>query len=276
MQVDRVGQSESRIDRHRRPLDAAIGAGKHPRTLRSRQHPHVLLRHHGIREADQAAVLPIVHIDMTGLTAVDDARNDLAVLVLNIDQDRRADRVKIPNVMGDVLIVAGILAGVEIERHERVGVEIVAGTNGAVQVGRRIADHEIDALRGEIDRRVLPHAAAERLDRDHPTWRAAPFPPRCRDACRGRWHPWWPKRRPNSPGWCRSSIRACRSWRHRRGRSRGYHIRHRWCRSGFCRRPRSAPSSRCSRASGSASWTCQTTLPDLASRATSLASSVPK
>ena len=39
---------------------------------------------------------------------------------LHIDQDRRADRVEIPHVMGDILEVAGIFAGIEVERNQRV------------------------------------------------------------------------------------------------------------------------------------------------------------
>src|SRR5262249_11798711 len=46
---------------------------------------------------------------------------------------------------------------------QRVGVEIVARADGAVEVGRGVADHEVDALGLEVDRGVLPHAAAERL-----------------------------------------------------------------------------------------------------------------
>ena len=65
--------------------------------------------------------------------------------------------------MRNVLEVADVLAGVEIERDERVGIEVVAGADRAVEVGRGIADDEIDALRRQVDRRILPHAAAERL-----------------------------------------------------------------------------------------------------------------
>ena len=65
--------------------------------------------------------------------------------------------------MRDVLEVADVLAGVEVDRDQRVGVEVVARTQAAVEIGRRIADHEVDAGCVEIDRRVLPDAAAERL-----------------------------------------------------------------------------------------------------------------
>src|SRR5262249_23656170 len=67
------------------------------------------------------------------------------------------------HVVGDVLEVADIPAGIEIERDQRVGVEVVAGAQRAVEIGRRIADDEIDAVGREIDRRILPDAAAERL-----------------------------------------------------------------------------------------------------------------
>ena len=88
---------------------------------------------------------------------------DLPSLSFTSTRIGRADRVEIPHVMGDVLEVADIFAGVEIDRYERVRIEIVAGPDRAVEVRRRIADHEVDALGLEVDRRILPHAAAERL-----------------------------------------------------------------------------------------------------------------
>ena len=114
MQVDGVAQAETRIDRHRRPFDAAVGARQHARAFRRRQDPHVLLRDHCIGEADQAAVLAVVHVDMPGLAGMHHARNGLAALVLDVDQHGRADRVEIPHIMRDVLEVAGVLAGFEV------------------------------------------------------------------------------------------------------------------------------------------------------------------
>ena len=63
--------------------------------------------------------------------------------------------------MGDVLKVTDIFAGLEIQRDQRVGVEVVAGPVRSVEVGRRIADDEVDPVGRKIDRGVLPHAAAE-------------------------------------------------------------------------------------------------------------------
>ena len=59
--------------------------------------------------------------------------------------------------------MADVGAGFQIDGNERVRIEVIARTRGAVEVGGRISDDEIDAIRGQIDRRALPHAAAEPL-----------------------------------------------------------------------------------------------------------------
>ena len=101
----------------------------------------------------------------------------LAVLVRRVDQHGRADRVEIPDVMGDVLEVADVLAGVEIERDQRVGVEVVAGTDRAVEVGRGIADHEIDAVGRQVDRRDSATRRRRASCRGRRSWRARPSRP---------------------------------------------------------------------------------------------------
>ena len=95
-----------------------------------------------------------------------DPRHGIAVLVFDIDQHGWAHGVEIPDIMGDKLKVTGVTAGIQVQRHQRVGVKIVAGTHGAVEVRRRIADHEEDPVRRQIDRGVLPHASAETLSPD--------------------------------------------------------------------------------------------------------------
>src|SRR5262245_54071775 len=102
---------------------------------------------------------------MAGLAAVEEARDDLAVLVFDINQDRRACSIAVPRLIGDVLEVADILAGIEIDRYERICVEIVARTDRAIEGGRRISHHEVDALRPEVDRGILPYRATEGLVR---------------------------------------------------------------------------------------------------------------
>src|SRR5262249_31404514 len=115
MQVDGVGKPETRIDGHGRPFDAAIGPRQPARALRGAQHPHVLLGDHRIGEADQAAILAVVHVHMPGLARMDHARDGFAALVPDIDQYGRADRVEIPHVMGNVLEVTDVFAGVEVK-----------------------------------------------------------------------------------------------------------------------------------------------------------------
>ena len=121
------------------------------------------MRHHRLGKADEAAILPIVDIDVAGLAGVQHGRHHFARLVARVDQHRRADVIEVPEVMRNVLEVADVFAGVQIHRDQRVGVEIVAGTHRTVEVGRRIADHKVDAVRRLVDRGVLPHAAAEGL-----------------------------------------------------------------------------------------------------------------
>ncbi len=100
---------------------------------------------------------------MTGLAAVNDDVDHLAVLVLGLRQYRRADGVQVPDVVGDVLEVPLVRALVEIDGDHRVGVQVVAGTDRAIQVRRRIADDEEYGARLLVDRRRHPHAAAQRL-----------------------------------------------------------------------------------------------------------------
>ena len=104
-----------------------------------------------------------MHVDVTGLAAVDRDRDHLAGLVLGFGQDHRADRVQIPHVVGDVLEVGLVGAGVQIDRDDRVGVQVVAGTDVAVQVGRGVAHHEVHGPGLPVDRRRHPHAAAQGL-----------------------------------------------------------------------------------------------------------------
>ena len=84
-------------------------------------------------------------------------------------------RVEVPDVVRDVLVVAHVLAGIEIDRDQAVGVQVVARANRAVEVRRRIADHEVDAVGLQIDRRILPDAAAERLVGIADAWQDAAF-----------------------------------------------------------------------------------------------------
>src|SRR5271170_1289145 len=61
--------------------------------------------------------------------------------------------------------MADVLAGFQIDRHERVGIQIITWTHAAIDVGRRIADDEVDALVRKVYRWVLPDRTAERFVR---------------------------------------------------------------------------------------------------------------
>src|SRR5689334_19816958 len=65
--------------------------------------------------------------------------------------------------MRDVLEMANVFTTVEIERDERISIQIIAGSDGTVEVGRRVADGEVNPMVGQVHRWVLPHPAAEPL-----------------------------------------------------------------------------------------------------------------
>ena len=104
-----------------------------------------------------------MHVDVSGLSAVDHDVDHLAVLVPGLRQDRRADCVEVPYVVRDVLEVPLVVAGGEVDRDQRVGVQVVPGALRAVEVGRGIAGDEKYRLGLAVDRGRHPHAAAQRL-----------------------------------------------------------------------------------------------------------------
>src|ERR1700688_430713 len=61
--------------------------------------------------------------------------------------------------------MADVLAGFQIDRYERVGIQIITWTHAAIDVGRGIADDEVDPLVRKVYRRVLPDRTAERFVR---------------------------------------------------------------------------------------------------------------
>src|SRR5262245_12688692 len=159
MDIERVGQPERWIDGHRRghPTEHPW---PHARAVGCWWRPHVVLRHHRLGETNEAAVLAIVNVCLPDLAGTYHAGNHVAMIVLDIDQDRRGGWIEIPHIVRDVLEVAGIFAAIEIKRYKRFRVEIVAWPNRTVETWRRVADHEVDALRRGIDGPVLPDRAA--------------------------------------------------------------------------------------------------------------------
>jgi hypothetical protein len=66
---------------------------------------------------------------MSDLAGSDHAGDYFALIVFDINQDRRARWVEIPDIVWDVLEVTHIFAAIEIKRYERLRVEIVARPN---------------------------------------------------------------------------------------------------------------------------------------------------
>ena len=163
MQIRRVREAQARVDGQRRPFDAAVRSRKHASSILGRKHPHVFLRDHRLGKADQLPGVALVHVDVAGLAAVNHDIDHLAAGILRLREDRRAYRIEIPYVVGDVLRVPLVGALVQIDRHHRIGIQVIARTNPAVEIGRRVADHEKYGARLLVDRRRHPYAAAELL-----------------------------------------------------------------------------------------------------------------
>ena len=100
---------------------------------------------------------------MTRLTRVQHAGHGVAVVIQYVRQDHRTDRVQVPDIVGNVLEMADVLSGIQINRNQRVGIQIVSGSQRTVQVWRGVAHHEIDPVVGEVYCRILPDTTAHRL-----------------------------------------------------------------------------------------------------------------
>ena len=122
--------------------------------------------------------------------------------IVDVEQHDGIRRVVVPDVVMHLLEVPAVFAGLRLDRDDRRGVQVVAGANGAVVVGARIAGREVDEPELGIDGRRLPHRRAAVLPRR-----------RCPAATsRGRARP--------GPESCRTSRRACRPSRRTPSRGR--------------------------------------------------------
>ena len=127
-----------------------------------------------------------------------------------IHEDHVLRRVPVVAVVGRELIVPLALAGVGIERDDRIGEQVVAvAAHRPIGHRGRIADRPVDACRAPD--RTCPSATCRRRRSSS-----------CRPStCRCRTRP--------VPESCRTATAACRSRRRRRG-TRGAHIRRRHAR----------------------------------------------
>ena len=110
-----------------------------------RRREQVALGHERLRLEQQLAVAPVMHVDPAGLAGLRDRGNPRAVL-RHLEQHRRARDVVAPAVVRHLLVVPHHLAGPEIERDERRGVQVVARARGVGHLGRRVAGAEDEQL----------------------------------------------------------------------------------------------------------------------------------
>ena len=99
-----------------------------------------------------------MHIDMSSLAAVQHTRNTITIVIDDISQNSRANCIKIPYIMCDVLEVANILTSIQIYGDQGVRVKVVPRPQRAIEVGRRVTGYEIGPIVGQINRWVLPDA----------------------------------------------------------------------------------------------------------------------
>src|SRR5690606_26976495 len=69
---------------------------------------------------------------------------------VQVEQDRRAGGREVPDVVRDVLEVPTQGAGLAVEGDDGAGVQVVAGSDVAVEARRRVADAEVQGLGGGV------------------------------------------------------------------------------------------------------------------------------
>src|SRR5439155_19534856 len=117
---------------------------------------------HILAALDEAAVGAIDRIEEAIAPEMADHFASLAVdtdVVEHVD----ADFVPIPRIVRRILVVPDQLAGLDVERHDRVGVEVVAGARLRIVLRDRVAGAPDRELGGRIIRAGLPEPAAAGL-----------------------------------------------------------------------------------------------------------------
>src|SRR5690606_6791933 len=69
---------------------------------------------------------------------------------VQVEQDRRADRGEVPDVVGHGLEVPAQGAGLAVQGDDGGRVQVVAGPHPPVEAGRRVADAEVEGLGGGV------------------------------------------------------------------------------------------------------------------------------
>ncbi len=84
----------------------------------------------------------------------------LHLLAVDVDvgEQRRGGHVVVPNRVMDDLVVPLLLAGLQVDAHQAVAVQVVAEAMTAVEVRRRILDRQVDEAEFFVHRDLRPHA----------------------------------------------------------------------------------------------------------------------
>ena len=81
----------------------------------------------------------------------------------DVGQDRRARKVEVPDAVVDELKVPLALPGVQVDRHQRLGEQVVARPVAAVVIAGRELDRQVHGLELFVHREWTPHAGVARV-----------------------------------------------------------------------------------------------------------------
>src|SRR5215207_2805563 len=123
------------------------------------------LRHRLLLDRQQRlARLPVEEVEPAGLRCLG---NPLVLLAVDLDveEDDRAGRVVVPDVVVHLLEVPAVLTGLRVDRDNRGGEEVVAPPPAAVQVGGGVAGGEVEEPQLGVDRRCKEERSTAVLPR---------------------------------------------------------------------------------------------------------------
>ena len=85
---------------------------------------------------------------------------DRLAVDVDVDEDRRRRKVVVPHAVMHALEVPRALAGLRVDRHDRLGEQVRAGAMAAVEIVGRRAERQVDVAELLVGRHVGPHVGA--------------------------------------------------------------------------------------------------------------------
>src|SRR5207302_2585695 len=134
--------------RYRRPrrYGYIAGPGPDPRTARLRDGAHLV--NEGDRLREPLAVIGEHLVPETALVRLADGEPRRGG-----DEHGRRGRVEVPDVVVLELVTPDLLAGLQIERHDRVRPQVPPGPHTRVEVAARVAGRDVQPAGFRVDRR---------------------------------------------------------------------------------------------------------------------------